>query len=178
MKKILYLEWIHPICHYIKTLVFEEAVFDVIIPLGISMGCSYSYYLNGKTILALDKLAELIPSIISILIGFTIMLITLLLTGSNESILDKLRSKTRDKKVFTEKVTLYQLLLIQFTNSLVMEIAIFLFVMFYLFLSAWILPKYIYNIFLCIFVFFLLTIIFSIFRGIINVYMSFFNDKK
>lgn len=77
--KHIYMEWIIPIRDYYCSIRKNEVVFEIISPLLISLTCVAFYFHNGKLIVALDGLSDLLPTAISILIGFTVMLITLLL---------------------------------------------------------------------------------------------------
>lgn len=124
---------------------------------------------------ALSALAELLPTAISILIGFTVMLITLLLTSSGESI-DRLKKIANDKELHGKKITLYQGLHIQFSHSLFAEIFLLLIVFFYLFLHGlgWLGRKKV--IFLGVEIYLTLNILLSILRGIANLYFSFYKN--
>lgn len=73
----------------------------------------------------MKALADLLPTAISILIGFTVTLITLLLTSSGENI-DNIKKIITDKKVHGKVITLYQGLHIQFSHLLFSEVLLFL----------------------------------------------------
>lgn len=124
----------------------------------------------------MKALADLLPTAISILIGFTVTLITLLLTSSGENI-DNIKKIITDKKVHGKVITLYQGLHIQFSHLLFSEVLLFLIVFFYLFLSGlgWGKGKDI--VFLGIEVYLTLNILLSILRGIANLYFSFYRSN-
>lgn len=175
LSKIIYTEWLQPILHYYLTIKKNEAMFEIVIPVFISVVCSGIYNSFGKVEKALSAMAFLLPTAISILIGFTIMLITLLLTSGGESV-DKIKKIALDKKLNKRPITLFQGLHIQFSHSLSSEIILLLIVFFYMFLNGvgWIGKAGIG--FLFIESYLILNILLSILRGIANLYFSFYNS--
>ena len=117
----LYLEWCKPIFDYYLTLKFKHFTFEIFFPAIIGILCSAAYERIEKVDIALNALSDLMPTAISILIGFTTMLITLLLTSSGENI-DKLKCHNTNQKLNGEIISLYQSLHIQFSHSLFSEI--------------------------------------------------------
>lgn len=129
----VYMEWLFPIRDYYSSIRKNEVVFEIVIPFAISLFCTHVCFMRGQLLVALDKLSELLPTVISILIGFTVMLITLLLTGNGSNI-RLLRETIDESKMLHKKpLTLYQKLHIQFSHSLFSEISLLLFIFFYLF---------------------------------------------
>ena len=176
LSKYVYMEWMRPIIDYYLAIKKNEAVFEIIIPAVTAVICAGLYNSFGDVCCALSALAELLRTAISILIGFTVMLITLLLTSSGESI-DRLKKITTDKELHGKKVTLYQGLHIQFSHSLFTEIFLLLVVFFYLFLHGlgWLGKANV--IFLGVEVYLTLNILLSILRGITNLYFSFYRNS-
>ncbi len=174
--RIVYMEWIIPVVDYYRSIRKNEVVFEVIIPLVSSIICTTIYFGKGKLILALDKMAELLPTAISILIGFTVMLITLLLTSSGDSI-DKLKDAKIGKELYQKPISLYQGLHIQFSHSLFSEIVLLLIIFLYLFLRGLGVPIHVGVVFLLIEIHLTLNILLSILRGTTSIYFSFYNDK-
>lgn len=82
----------------------NEVIFEIAVPMLISAVCSFMYFSNGKVFIALNGLAELLPTAISILIGFTVMLITLLLTSSGDNV-ELLKTIESDKVLYKKPVT-------------------------------------------------------------------------
>jgi predicted permease len=80
----VYSEWLFLIRDYYFSIRKNEAIFEIVVPLVISGFCASIYARLAKLSVALDGLANLLPTAISILIGFTIMLLTLLLTSSGD----------------------------------------------------------------------------------------------
>ena len=173
LSSILYTEWIRPIADYYLVIKRNEVAFEIVMPAIIAIGASILYYKHSAVYSALDGLAEILPAAISILIGFTVMLVTLLLTSSSRN-MDKLKRVLQNKMLHNQKVTLYQELLIQFSHSLFSEVILLLVIFFYLFLKGlnWI--KGYECIFLACEVYFILNILLSIMRGITNLYFSFY----
>ena len=123
--KHIYMEWIIPIRDYYCSIRKNEVVFEIISPLLISLTCVAFYFYNGKLIVALDGLSDLLPTAISILIGFTVMLITLLLTSSGDNV-ERLKKLETEKVLYKKPLTLYQGLHIQFSHSLFSEVFLLL----------------------------------------------------
>lgn len=176
LSKYIYSEWLLPIIDYYRTLKKNEAMFEIILPLVVAVICTTLYKHFGDVSLALATLAELLLTAVSILIGFTGLLITLLVTSSGENI-DRLKAITAEKKLHRGKMTLYQGLHIQFSHSLFSEIILVLIVFFYLFLNGLNWLGELETIFLGIEVYMTLNIFFSIIRGIANIYFSFYKSN-
>ena len=173
---ILYLEWLKPIFDYYSTLKFKYAAFEIFLPLLIGAFCTFKYRELGKIDDALDALSELLPTAISILIGFTTMLITLLLTSSGENI-EKLKHINTEQKINKLPLSLYQSMHIQFSHSLFSEILFLMLIFMYLFLKGFELSEWIPITFLVIFVFYIMNILLSVLRGIANIYFSFYKNN-
>ena len=131
----VYTEWIRPLHDYYCTILLPEVIYEIVVPIIISLVCSIIYKTNNKTAIALSKLADILPTVVSILIGFTVMLITILLTVSGGNI-EELKKQKTNKKIGGKFVSLYQGLHIQFSHSLLLEIALLLMVLVYLFLHG------------------------------------------
>lgn len=171
----LYLEWCKPIFDYYSTLKFKYFTFEILFPVIIGILCTVIYEKIEKVGIALNALSDLMPTAISILIGFTTMLITLLLTSSGENI-DRLKRLNTNQELNGEPLSLYQSLHIQFSHSLFSEIIFLILILFYLFLKGFSLPSCVLNILLAVFIYYTLNILLSILRGIANIYFSFYNN--
>lgn len=175
--RLIYMEWIIPIMDYYCSIRKNEVVYEIAAPIIIACICSSIYFFNGNFLIALDKLAELLPTAISILIGFTVMLITLLLTSSGENV-DCLKCIETEKILYKKPVTLYQGLHIQFSHSLFSEVFLLLLIFLYLFLKGLDIKKEFNVVFLFFEIYLTLNILLSILRGIANLYFSFYNTKS
>ena len=173
--KFVYTEWLNPVFHYYATLRLNEAMFEIIIPVVISIVCTVSYAYLGIADKALKALANLLPTAISILIGFTIMLVTLLVTSDGNNI-KKLKEKSLKKQLYGKQVTLYQGLLIQFSHSLVSEIVLLFVLFFYLYLRGLKTNGRIELVFLAVEIHLTLNILLTILRGTTNLYFSFYSS--
>ncbi len=176
LSNFIYTEWMRPIIDYYLAIKKNEAMFEIVLPAVTAVICTGLYNSFGDVSHALSALAELLPTAISILIGFTVMLITLLLTSSGESI-DRLKKIATDKELHDKKITLYQGLHIQFSHSLFSEIFLLLIVFFYLFLYGLGWSRKLSVIFLGIEVYLTLNVLLSILRGIANLYFSFYSNN-
>jgi len=174
--KLIYMEWLFPIYSYYKTLIKNELVYEVISPIIVATIAVILYGFYNKTDIALKSLAEILPSAISILIGFTAMLITILLTSSGENV-NNIKSIETDIKFNKKPVTLYQKLHIQLTHALFNEIMLLLLIFFYLFISGVCKNKAVENISLFCSVYLMLNILLSILRGITSIFFSFYKNK-
>ena len=174
---IIYMEWIFPIIDYYQSLRKSEKIFEVVLPTIIALICTTVYLDNGKLFWALKGFSNIMPTAISILIGFTVMLITLLLTSGGENI--KILKETKTNRVLrNESISLYQGLHIQFSHSLFSEVFLLLLIFFYMFLYGIGIPIWAEFAFMVIEIYLTLNILFSILRGITNLYFSFFKQKS
>ena len=104
---ILYFEWLILIIDYFKSIELKERVFDVFVPLGIGIIISTTCMFCGKVEFATKGLADVLISLISILIGFSVMLVTLLLTSSGNGV-DELKKRKSDIKIHNKEISLFQ----------------------------------------------------------------------
>ena len=101
------------------------------------------------------------------------MLITLLLTSSGPNI-DILKNTETDRRLHNDNITLYQGLHIQFTHTLCSEVILMLLIFFYMYLSGLSVPVSVGAVILIIEVYLTLNVLFSILRGVTNLYFSFY----
>ena len=174
--KYVYTEWMIPVRDYYGSIRKNEVAFEIIFPAVCAIGGTFWYYRIGKLFAALDGLSDLLPTAISILIGFTIMLITLLLTGNGEN-MNKLKTTMSHKLLYGKKVNIFQGLHIQFTHSLFSEIVLLLLVFAYLFWSGIGMFVKVAVIFLTIEIYLILNILLSILRGVTSLYFSFYHGE-
>ncbi len=171
--KYIYSEWLFPIKDYYCSIRKNEIVFEIVIPALCAVGCTLCYLHAGKIYNALGGLANLLPTAISILIGFTVMLITLLLTSNSENV-NNLKEVSTFKMLYKEPTSLYQGLHIQFSHSLFSEVVLLLLVFCYLFWHGLGVPIIIAAIFLVAEIYLTLNILLSVLRGITSLYFSFY----
>ena len=105
--RIFYFEWLILVIDYFKSIGLKEKIFDVVVPFGAGCIVSIICMIYGKIDFATKQLADVLISLISILIGFSVMLVTLLLTSGGRGI-EELKQKKTDKIIHNEKVSLFQ----------------------------------------------------------------------
>ena len=171
--KLIFMEWLIPVFDYYASVRKNEAVFEMLVPLVVAVISSCVYGVVGKITIALDALADLLPSAISILIGFTVMFITLLLTSATPAI-EKLKSEGTENIVHEKHITLYQKLHIQLTESLFSEIILLLVTFGYLFYKGLGSLVFIEAVFLTIEVYLTLHILLGIIRSMTHLYCVFY----
>lgn len=174
--RIFYFEWLILVIDYFKSIGLKEKIFDVVVPFGAGCIVSIICMIYGKIDFATKQLADVLISLISILIGFSVMLVTLLLTSGGRGI-EELKQKKTDKIIHNEKVSLFQKLHIQFTFSLICEILLLIIILSYYFFITITNIGYWQMFFLIIFISMTLNILLSIFRGIVNVYFVYYGTK-
>lgn len=170
--KFIYLEWLNPCMDYYQQIRLNEVVFEILIPAAAGIAADVIYCKMGRVSLAAARLADILLTLTSILIGISIMLVTLLLTSGGSG-MDVLKTRQIRGK---QGITLFRSLHINFVNSLISEIFLMIFILFYYFVrglcgegpwEAVILPVFVYMI---------LHILLLLLRGITNVYFSYYKE--
>ncbi len=174
--QLVFMEWIIPIFDYFHSLRRNEIMFEIVIPAAVSVVSSLVYFAINKETVALDALSEILPSAISILIGFTVMFITLLLTSDTPSI-NRLKDEPTDSIVREKRINLYQKLHIQLTESLFAEVLLLLVVFGYLFAKGIGATETIRAIALTVEVYLTMHILLSIVRSTTHLYCVFYKEK-
>ena len=175
--RIVFMEWLIPVLDYYASVRKSEAVFEMLVPLIIAIISSCVYGAVGKITIALDALADLLPSAISILIGFTVMFITLLLTSETPAI-NALKAEATQNKVHGKYITLYQKLHIQLTESLFSEIMLLLITFGYLFYKGIGSSDAFEAVILAIEVYLTLHILLGIIRSMTHLYCIYYGGRK
>ena len=116
----MYLEFIILIFDYFKTLNSRIVVYEIIIPLIVSILVFFSLLL-GKNTSVCFTFGKNALTLLGILLGFSITIITILTTGNSKNLV-AIQKKQTKHSIGTTKVTLFNLLLINFTYSVVLEI--------------------------------------------------------
>ena len=170
------LEWIIIPFQYYGLISRNALKYEIIAPYIVAYGCASIYTKFDLTVHALKRLSDILPTVISLLIGFTVMLITILLTSGNKNI-EQLKSINYSKSLHNNPVTLYQALHIQFCYLLLREVALLLVILLYLFLLGLHISISISFAFLWIETGMTLSILIALVRSITNLYLSFFNSQ-
>lgn len=170
--KFIYLEWLNPCMDYYQQIRLNEVVFEILIPVVVGIAADVVYCKMGRVSTAAAYLADILLTLTSILIGISIMLVTLLLTGGGTGMGVLKTKKVKGK----QGITLFRSLHINFVNSLISEIFLMIFILFYYFVHGlwgegpW------EAVFLPVFVYMILHILLLLLRGITNVYFSYYKE--
>ncbi len=155
----------------------REKVSEVFFPIMISIiiTITYSYYnLSEK---ALIELRTLLPSTISILIGFSITCLTIIITSDNKSINFLKTEETDGRRITNYSISLYQWLLIMFVHIIIAEIILLIFVFFSSFVIQIWKPLILRDILLMVQVGLLIHIFLVLIRNVGNLYFVFYRDE-
>ena len=178
-KSGLYLEFFNPVLAYYQQLTKRERHFECGIPFFIALVCTLSYCHFDLLHKALAVLTPVLLDLTAILIGLSVLLITILLTANGAAI-DRLHEYITGRQITgtKDKLTLYQVFHIHFTYSVISESFLLLLLLFYSFLDGFTNNAIVCWIFLFLFTFSILHILFSIIRGVTNLYLSFFKSNS
>lgn len=116
----MYLEFLILIIDYFKTLKIKTVIYEVLIPLIIS-GISFYLLYTGKNTTMCSDFRNNVLTLLGILLGFSITIITILTTGNSRNLI-AIQEKETEHVIGGKKVSLFDLLLINFTYSVVLEI--------------------------------------------------------
>lgn len=170
---IVYLEWLFLIRNYYSMLKNNEITFEVLIPITMSTFCVSTYWARASIQQALESLSRLLPTAVSVLIGFSVLLITILLTSNGENIRN-LKNNYLRKKSSKPQFSLYQALLAQFAHLLCSEIVLMIVIFIALFWEGLGIIKWAAALLLWAEIYLTLNVLLSVLRGVTNIYFSFF----
>lgn len=177
MGRIIYGQWIILIEHYFKTLKCNEFIYEIVIPLISACSVSYIYNEVGLDIQALSELRGMLPTAISVLIGFTIMAITLLSASESNTITNIKNRESQASYLNGKLISIYKLMLIMFSYALIVEI-FFLLVIFFV---SFLINIYTFSmlVMICLFleIFLLLHILLLIVRSVTSLYLVLYHQS-
>jgi len=116
----MYLEFFILFIDYFRTLKLRLFFYEIFIPFLISIFAFY-LLLTGKDTSICKGFRESSLTLLGILLGFSITIIMIITTGNSEN-LALIKKKVTKLTIGNKKVTLFDLLLINFTYSVVIEI--------------------------------------------------------
>ena len=116
----VYLEWLFPIADYIDCLRHSERLFEQLIPFICSLLSTAICILNKASTQAFSHLNNLLPNVLSILIGFTISAISIIASTGNN--LEEMINKKMNRAIGNKKITFKQWFLINLIYYLILEI--------------------------------------------------------
>lgn len=170
MGKYVYGQWLIPIVHYFKTLKCNEFIYEFIVPLVCAIFATILYSNVDLTTHALLKLKEVLPNALAILIGFTIMCITLIATTESANV-QEIREKKSERILGSKRISIFRWLLVIFSYSLIAEVGLLIYVFFVAFIMGLIYSDIFYSFLLIIEIVYLLHILLLIIRSITTLYM-------
>ncbi len=125
----MYLEFFILIIDYFKTLKLRTVLYEIVVPLIIS-GLLIALLLNGNDTSICKNFRDNALTLLGILLGFSITIITILTTGNSKNLLT-IQSTNTNYIIGGKKVSLFDLLLINFTYSVVVEIILIIILLIY-----------------------------------------------
>lgn len=166
-KSKFYFEWIEVIEEYWKSLDIQTRCYEIFTPCIVSIVYSCLYFANNTLQKALENFANILPNVLSILIGFTITILMVM-----PSIADKLLELRKNEN---DKLSPYMQLLSQFSFNVFSEVILLMIIFVYLSLKGLtlLLSKFILVLFFSVELFMLLNILFSTIRAITNIFLFF-----
>jgi hypothetical protein len=114
----MYLEFIYPVLDYFKVLKKKNFFFEWAFPLFVSI--VFVCFVEHKLFIEFKKHSI---DIVGILLGFSIAIITILVTGGGTSI-EEIKAFDTGIKINQTKISLYRLLLINYTYIIIIEVLI------------------------------------------------------
>lgn len=159
----MYQEFKYIILDYFKTLKIKDGVFDIAIPLLIS-GSSYCIPLFVSKNVTANNVEGSIITLLSVLIGFSLAVFTVFTTTNNTNI-EKLKTRHTEFVVNGVKVTLFHNLLTGIVYPFIVEIALLIINLLYI--AS---PFKAESFYLPINIFFIAHLLFVTLRSITNLY--------
>lgn len=125
----MYLEFILLISDYYRTISKRIFLYEWLLPFIIGIGIFLLLYFGSSTS-ATTVFKDNAINLLGILVGFSITIITILTTGQGQN-LDEIKNKETKIEINKQKITLFRLLLINFTYSVVIEIGLIIICLIY-----------------------------------------------
>jgi hypothetical protein len=125
----MYLEFLLLIADYFRTISKRVFIFEWLLPFIIGIGIFLLLFF-GSTTNATVVFKDNAINLLGILVGFSITIITILTTGQGQN-LDEIKNKKTNIKINKEQITLFRLLLINFTYSVIIEVSLIIICLIY-----------------------------------------------
>lgn len=116
----MYSEFFIAIFDYFSSLRRNLVVYEIVLPLGMSTGLFFILFEIGDLSSISDYMNNVL-TLLGVLVGFSITIITILTTGTSKNI-EKIKEHKTDVKIGGRTISLFELLLVNFTYSVVLEI--------------------------------------------------------
>ena len=121
----MYLEFLILIYDYFKSLNKRNVMFEWVVPFVIIALVILLNICNNYSFEIFFKFKESSLNILGVLLGISIAIITILVTGGGKN-LEQIRNVKTPVKINNKQVSLYELLLINFSYTIVIEIFVIL----------------------------------------------------
>jgi hypothetical protein len=123
----MYNEFIYPIFDYFRTIKRRELLYEIVSPIIIT---TILFLLFGQrlTIYIISNFNGYVVNLLAILIGFSITCITILV-GSDNCVIKEMKEKQIDRRIGKEHISLFRLILVTFSYSIIIEIITLTFVL-------------------------------------------------
>lgn len=118
----MYLEFLLLIADYFRTVSKRIFFFEWLFPFLIGVGI-FALLFFGTSTSATIVFKDNAINLLGILVGFSITIITILTTGQGQNLVE-IKNKETKIKINKEKITLFRLLLINFTYSVIIEVGL------------------------------------------------------
>lgn len=128
----MYLDFLILISDYFKTLTKRVVIYEWIIPLLIGLGTFFLFYFKGAPTIT-DNFNNNVIRLLAVLVGFSITIITILTTGHSRN-LEEIKAKKTKIVISKEPISLFRLLVINFTYSVIVEVSLILVCLLYPFI--------------------------------------------
>lgn len=175
----MYLEFFILIADYFRTLNKRIAVYEWVLPsiLGVAI---FSLLYFGSDVRATKVFKDNSINLLGILSGFSITIITILTTGHSCN-LERIKKKKTNVEIGDKKISLYRLLLINFTYSVILEAFLIIFCLTYpLIISNFKIPNLGKYIVFSVLVFLIIHVLLLTIRNLTDFYLIITrsNDKQ
>jgi len=130
----MYLEFLLLITDYFRTLSFRIVLYEIIVPMLVSLAIFFLLFF-GENLIGFSDFNQSVLTLLGVLSGFSITIITILNT-SNSNNIEEIKKRMTVYQIGNKKISLFVLLIINFTYSVVVELLLIIVCLFYPFLIA------------------------------------------
>lgn len=125
----MYLEFFLLVFDYFRTLKLRIVLYEIAIPILISLGVVYLLICGKETSYA-AVFSDNAITLLGVLLGFSITIVTILTTGNSTNLISIKEVKT-NFKINAKTLSLFDLLLVNFIYSIVIEIMLIIVLLIY-----------------------------------------------
>ena len=125
----MYLEFLILLSDYYKTIDKKIFIYEWLVPFLLGCLIFYVFWIGGSKPSTLNFNNNLVR-LLAVLVGFSITIITILTTGNSKN-LREIKETITDKKINGKQISLFHLLIVNFTYTAVVEILMIIFCLLY-----------------------------------------------